>query len=166
MPRSDTTEAFGNSADLSHWHFYTFEQFSDAPLGFVLDPTIVFQTLGLGDPTQHVQCARQRFLELGWEGDGNISLIWIAPFSIDWMYTSANGTLVEGGFVWFVRQANDGRAFIASQRRLRTNARFSEATKICDSGEYPTSSHREGAARPPIFTKVGQTAAKSMGKYQ
>lgn len=47
------------------------------------------------------------FKSKGWEGDGEIGLMWIPPFVMD-----DRGT--AGVFVWFVKQDNNGTAFIGS----------------------------------------------------
>lgn len=53
-----------------------------------------------------------KFRSSGWEGDGEIQLMWIPPFI---------GAGVEdtwGVAVWFVKQSNNGTAFLASPVKL------------------------------------------------
>jgi hypothetical protein len=55
-----------------------------------------------------LDAVKQRFTSAGWEGDGEIQLMWLPPFI---------GAGVEdtwGVFVWFVKQQNNGTAFLAS----------------------------------------------------
>ncbi len=54
------------------------------------------------------------FIEKGWEGDGDIGLIWIPPFIIG--DDSFNGF---GFHVWHVKQSNNGTSFLASPIRLK-----------------------------------------------
>lgn len=46
----------------------------------------------------------------GWEGDGNIGIVWVPPFVGSW---GSRGLLV-----WFVKQFNNGTSFIASEQPL------------------------------------------------
>lgn len=49
------------------------------------------------------------FLRMGWEGDGDIGLIWIPPFlRITEEYDC------EGQTIWHVKQRNNGTSYIAS----------------------------------------------------
>ena len=54
----------------------------------------------------------QLFREAGWEGDGEIEMIWLPPFV---------GVGIEdthGAFLFHVKQSNNGTSFIASPERL------------------------------------------------
>ena len=54
----------------------------------------------------------QLFREAGWEGDGDIQMMWLPPFV---------GVGIEdtwGAFLFHVKQSNDGTSFIASPERL------------------------------------------------
>lgn len=77
-------------------------------LTFVLTPEKVqsssYEAGGIGDLLPSVAA---KFRSNGWEGDGEIGLIWIPPFVIDTYGTA-------GVFVWFVKQNNNGTAFIGS----------------------------------------------------
>lgn len=54
---------------------------------------------------------KQLFRDKGWEGDGELGLIWLPPFLWD------EGDTI-GHFAWHVKQLNNGTSFIASEVRL------------------------------------------------
>lgn len=60
---------------------------------------------------EKIEKVKEAFLKKGWEGDGEIKLIWIPSF-ID----GVNDDF--GEFVWFVKQDNDGTSFIGSEHEL------------------------------------------------
>lgn len=61
----------------------------------------------------YLDIARQRFLEAGWAGDGEISLMWIPPFAInDIDGTRHMWTHTHGVVVWHVKQQSDGISWI------------------------------------------------------
>ncbi|MBI1347453.1 hypothetical protein GC163_14335 [bacterium] len=53
---------------------YAFEWIDN--LNFVLKPEDFLQ-----DPAAHVAAAQAAFLAAGWDGDGEIGLLWIPPFT-------------------------------------------------------------------------------------
>lgn len=59
-----------------------------------------------------LRAVSKRFLSSGWEGDGEIQIMWIPPF----MGAGAEDTW--GFTVWFVKQSNNGTAFLASPVKL------------------------------------------------
>lgn len=76
----------------------------------LLDPLEVY---GNNEETiKNIESVKKEFLKNGWEGDGEIKLIWIPSF--------VDGTHDEnfGQFVWFVKQDNDGISFIGSSNEL------------------------------------------------
>ena len=65
------------------------------------------------NPEPYLDIARQRFLEAGWAGDGEISLMWIPPFAInDIDGTRHMWTHTHGVVVWHVKQQSDGISWI------------------------------------------------------
>ncbi|TVV45499.1 hypothetical protein [Thalassolituus sp. C2-1] len=67
---------------------------------------------GIPNQSEVLKAVRAKFLSSGWEGDGEIQIMWIPPFM---------GAGVEdtwGLAVWFVKQANNGTAFLASPVKL------------------------------------------------
>lgn len=53
-----------------------------------------------------IAAVKKIFLKNGWEGDGNIGLIWIPPF-LDQSNDDNYGNLV-----WHVKQSNNGTSFL------------------------------------------------------
>ena len=53
--------------------------------------------------------AKQRFLDIGWKGDGDIELMWIPPFMLDQKFQIE---YVKGITVWHVKQESDGISWI------------------------------------------------------
>lgn len=68
-----------------------------------------------------LEIVKKFFKYHGWEGDGEIGLIWIPPF-VDGIYDST----IEH-YVWHVKQDNNGQSFIASEDPLEFKA-FNEET--------------------------------------
>lgn len=63
---------------------------------------------GVPNRTEVLTAVSNKFRSCGWEGDGQIRIMWIPPFM---------GAGVEdtwGFVVWFVKQSNNGTAFMAS----------------------------------------------------
>lgn len=55
-----------------------------------------------------IEEVKRAFREKGWEGDGEIKLIWIPPFAC-----GTTNWITEGIYVWHVKQSNNGDSFIA-----------------------------------------------------
>lgn len=72
-------------------------------LNFVLCPDRF-----LDDPAAHIAAARKAFLRAGWDGDGEIGLLWLPPFVFP---LSANAT-TNGVTVWHVKQLEDGISWL------------------------------------------------------
>ena len=71
----------------------------------------------LGDAPNKVgiiQQLRERFLEAGWEGDGEIGMIWIPPFFY--------GLDKKGICIWHVKQSNNGTSWLVSPVKLSPRA--------------------------------------------
>jgi len=87
-------------------YIYTYQHVDE--LGYVISPEQVqssaYAAVGIVDLVPSIA---SQFRSKGWEGDGRIGLIWLPPFVVD-DFGSA------GHFVWFVKQSNNGTAFIGS----------------------------------------------------
>lgn len=79
-------------------------------LNFTLNPND-----HLDNSEEYIEVARQRFLSNGWEGDGNIELMWIPPFMFKGVRTEE---FTNGVIVWHVKQTEDGISFILSPIKL------------------------------------------------
>jgi hypothetical protein len=79
-------------------------------LNFTLSPNDC-----LKNAEEYISIARQRFLEEGWHGDGEIELMWVPPFMLNeekqWNYT-------KGIIVWHVKQLEDGISWLLFPKGL------------------------------------------------
>ncbi|TSC55652.1 MAG: Uncharacterized protein G01um101418_764 [Parcubacteria group bacterium Gr01-1014_18] len=57
------------------------------------------------------------FTEMGWEGDGEINLIWVAPFLHS---PGTEGDYGYGSWIYHVKQSNNGSSFLLSPFPLHT----------------------------------------------
>jgi hypothetical protein len=64
-----------------------------------------------GDWQPEIERARIAFLASGWEGDGEIGVIWLPPFVVD-------GDDTVGRLIWHVKQSNNGISFLCSERPI------------------------------------------------
>jgi hypothetical protein len=54
--------------------------------------------------------AKERFKEAGWEGDGDVNLLWLPPF----VFPLEMQVAPEGVVVWHVKQVEDGVSYLLS----------------------------------------------------
>ena len=52
------------------------------------------------------------FLKSGWEGDGEIGVVWLPPFLYIPTPDKITSDVLEGTFVWHVKQRNNGISFL------------------------------------------------------
>ena len=90
---------------VADYHVYSYEHVDE--LAFVLPPSIVEAECHYGTGVAALEPdIAELFLANGWEGDGDIGLMWLPPFVGPW------GS--SGQLVWFVKQVNNGTSFLAS----------------------------------------------------
>ena len=98
----------GTSESVADYHIYRYEwiDFHDyeKPATDVLE--------GWSGAEDFLTAIMRRWLDLGWEGDGTITTIWIPPFCIE------NMDSTRGVIVWHVKQLEDGTSWIASKHPL------------------------------------------------
>jgi hypothetical protein len=73
---------------------------------------------------------RQKFLDAGWEGDGEIGLIWIPPFldqSIDYN---------NGETIWHVKQYNNGTSFLGFSSLIQSAKLLDQNKKIKEGDKF------------------------------
>ncbi|HLP93326.1 MAG TPA: hypothetical protein VK168_04780 [Saprospiraceae bacterium] len=88
-------------------------------LHFTLDPKA-----HLDQAEDYVRKAQELFSKAGWNGDGEIRLMWIPPF----MFTGARTEdFTNGVIVWHVKQQNDGISWILSPVKLPCQTEFDGA---------------------------------------
>jgi len=61
-----------------------------------------------------IEAVKRIFLRNGWEGDGDVRLIWIPPF----LDLSSDDNY--GDFIWHVKQSNDGISFIGFHKIIQS----------------------------------------------
>jgi len=59
-----------------------------------------------------VDAVRDKFLASGWEGDGDIGVIWLPPF------VDSGIEDTWGNYLWHVKQSNNGISFLLSEYPL------------------------------------------------
>ena len=95
-------------SELRHFHVHGFEWVDN--LHFLQEPS---EFLGSSAPA-YVAVAKERFLEAGWAGDGEIKLLWLPPF----VFPLSLSISPEGLVLWHVKQTEDGVTFMLSPFEL------------------------------------------------
>ncbi len=62
----------------------------------------------------YIAIAKERFLEAGWQGDGEITLLWLAPF----VFPLSLQVQPAGAVLWHVKQEEDAVSFLLSPFEL------------------------------------------------
>ncbi len=107
MTSGDDSSQPKNQLFVYHYQFLDDLSFVRQPPAFPL-----FGDLKTDRLDQLVSSVRDQFAAAGWEGDGEIGVIWLPPFV---------GTGLEdtwGTYVWHVKQSNNGMSWIASDSPL------------------------------------------------
>jgi hypothetical protein len=86
---------------------YGFEYIDN--LHFILPPNHV-----LSEPAPYIEAARAAFLSAGWEGDGEIGLLWLPPF----VFPLESQRPWLGVTAWHVKQLEDGISWLLSPVEL------------------------------------------------
>jgi hypothetical protein len=79
-------------------------------LNFTIDPKECLDNF-----EEYVKIAKERFLEAGWDGDGEIELMWIPPFMFKGVRTEK---FTVGVTIWHVKQKEDGFSWLLSPMKL------------------------------------------------
>lgn len=70
----------------------------------------------LSNSEEYIQVAKELFIKAGWQGDGEIQLIWIPPFMLSDGFTLNEDAL--GIIVWHVKQESDGISWLLTPREF------------------------------------------------
>ncbi|HEY7157929.1 MAG TPA: hypothetical protein VH575_28485 [Gemmataceae bacterium] len=109
--------------------YYVYEYTFLDDLQFIKPPGDVF---AFEDPVrlnQVTEAVKKKFLDAGWEGDGDIGILWLPPF------VDAGVEDTWGTYIWHVKQSNNGISFLASSyplefaRLAEQNRNIGEITK-------------------------------------
>ncbi|MEP6725557.1 MAG: hypothetical protein ABJC98_07065 [Bacteroidota bacterium] len=90
--------------ELRKFVVFTYEWIDN--LNFTL-PAALF----VSNADEYIQVAKERFLAAGWDGDGDIALMWVPPFMCR---DFKMGDLSMGITMWHVKQTEDGTSFLLS----------------------------------------------------
>lgn len=82
-------------------------------LNFALDPKELLE-----NPEPYLKVAKEKFLKAGWQGDGDIQLMWIPPFAQQADELESYDDFYNGVTVWHVKQFQDGFSWILSPKEL------------------------------------------------
>lgn len=125
---------------MANYHFYAYEYLDD--LSFMRPARQVF------DAWEHaealIEAVQRRFLQLRWEGDGGMQVLWLPPFA------GAGEHDNFGCYVLHVKQLNDGISWLASPVPLPFHRLFqpdSAAYPEPISGDINKRVYRKGAVR-------------------
>lgn len=92
--------------------YFVYEYFHIDWLRAIWSPYDYFKGHEKAEIDRATSAVEERLLRGGWEGDGEIGIIWLPPF-VD------IGIEEPLGFeVWHVKQENNGMSFLASSREL------------------------------------------------
>jgi hypothetical protein len=69
----------------------------------------------LDNSDEYIKIVKDQFLEAGWDGDGDIELMWIPPFMFDGNRTNE---FTAGITVWHVKQLEDGISWILHPKNI------------------------------------------------
>ncbi len=94
----------GNSQGVKNWYFYSYEYLDD--LSFMPLASEVFKEWPEGQKI--ILAVEERLRKIGWEGDGEMQLMWLPPF------TGAGPANNYGCYALHVKQLNDGISWIMS----------------------------------------------------
>lgn len=115
------------AADILGYHVYEYTFLDD--LQFIKPPVEVFKYEDTVQLNTVIEAVKRKFLDAGWEGDGDIGILWLPPF-VDVGVEDTWGT-----YIWHVKQSNDGISFLTSSdplefvRLAEQNRDYGEITK-------------------------------------
>lgn len=131
---------FGTPDGVIHWHFYAYEYLDD--LAFMPLAREAFSNWPSGEAI--IARVEEKFRSLGWEGDGEMQILWLPPFA----GAGPHDTL--GCYVLHVKQENDGISWLASPHGLPFHRLFQPDDAGYEkpgTGTWEQGSWRKGAVR-------------------
>jgi hypothetical protein len=99
------------AGSLRDFHVYCFEWIDN--LHFIHPPE-EFLPLPESQLNLYLEAARQRFKSIGWDGDGEIGVLWLPPF----VFPRKLRISPVGILVWHVKQTEDGISWLLSPIEL------------------------------------------------
>jgi len=99
----------GNPEDIKHFFVYHYHFIDNS--SFIIPAKYFLKEYNFPDVDKYIEEVKQLLLKHGWEGDGEIGIIWMPPFiGID--------EDTYGFCLWHVKQLNNGTSWIASPNKL------------------------------------------------
>ena len=95
----------------NHYEVYSYEHIDDQEKMPLAEKAM--EDMDPLDVDEIMDAIKARFKKAGWEGDGDIRLLYLPPFVFN-----PNGGDTFGTLVWFVKQSNNGTSFLASPEKL------------------------------------------------
>ena len=134
---SDEIFSLYRPEEIPRLYVYCYHHLDD--LSFVRKPSEVFPELRPNGLKRLVDSVKSRFLSAGWEGDGNVGLIWLPPFAD----TGIEDTW--GTYLWHVKQENNGTSWVGSKYPLDFS-RIREQNEKLGSGTFVSIVYHAGKA--------------------
>jgi hypothetical protein len=97
-------------AAVQGYYLYAYTFLDD--LQFIRSPEEVFVDDDASRLNDVIEAVKKRFRDGGWEGDGDVGILWLPPF------VDAGVEDTWGTYVWHVKQSNNGISFLASSHPL------------------------------------------------
>ena len=97
------TKHFGTPEGVAYWDFYAYEYLDD--LAFMPNARAVLAEWPQAEAV--IAAVEAKFRSLGWEGDGEMQVMWLPPFA------GAGPKNTFGCYALHVKQDNDGISWIA-----------------------------------------------------
>jgi len=97
-------EEISNPSAIDDYYVYRYEHIDI--LDFMPLATKVLQ--GVKNSKRIIEAVERRLKKDGWEGDGDLQILWLPPF------VGAGVQDTYGVTIWFVKQGNNGTSFLAS----------------------------------------------------
>jgi hypothetical protein len=72
----------------------------------------------VANPEEYIAIIKERFLEIGWYGDGEIRLMWIPPFMLNEKFQQDGKYKTYGVTIWYVKQKEDGLSWLLFPKGL------------------------------------------------
>lgn len=91
-------------SELENFQVYGFEWIDN--LHFLQDPAMFLGQRSV----EYIKTAEERFRQIGWQGDGEVNLLWLPPF----VFPLELRIPPEGVVVWHVKQVEDGVSYLLS----------------------------------------------------
>lgn len=128
-----------NASEIQSYHVYEYTFLDE--LQFIKPPGEVYKYEDSVQLNIVIEAIKKKFSDAGWEGDGDIGILWLPPF------VDAGIEDTWGTYIWHVKQSNNGISFLACTDPLmfarlaqqngdfgKINKPYGRAVNIVDTG--------------------------------